>query len=406
MKLSDSHRTRQRALIPTGHDATSYVCVRSLARQGVGSIVASEKAGVPAAASRYCDEFVSLPPPREGLVAYRDALLELAAREDVRTVIPVRPEDCYVLSRYEDAFADHVSLVVPSMPQVTTVQDRLQLAAVAESAGVPVPETRLLADVDDWDDDLLIKSRYNVLTDAFIDGLTSDDIDVVKEIHHVVHDDPPEPDAVRRSMGHDPIVQEYIHSDDEFMFTGLYDHGEPLATFQHRQIRGNSYTGGGGVYRRSTDDPELERVGRALLAELDWHGLACIEYMRDADTGEYVLTEINPRMWQSLPSTVWAGADYPYYYWLAATGRADEIDCEYDVGVGTHMLRGELGYLVSVLTEESPYVERPSVPGTVWEIAASIAREPRFDYLALDDPGPFLAGVRTVLPDGVADRLP
>lgn len=406
MELSDSHRTRLRALIPTGHDATSYVCVRSLARQGVGSIVASEKSGVPAAASRYCDEFVSLPPPREGLVAYRDALLELAAREDVRTVIPVRPEDCYVLSRYEDAFAEHVSLVVPSMAQLTTVQDRLALAAVAESAGVPVPETRLLADVDDWDDDLLIKSRYNVLTDAFIDGLTPDDIDVVKEIHHVVREDPPDPDELRHSMGHDPIVQEFVHYDEEFMFTGLYDHGEPLATFQHRQIRGNSYTGGGGVYRRSTADAELEQVGRALLAELDWHGLACIEYMRDADTGEYVLTEINPRMWQSLPSTVWAGADYPYYYWLAATGRADEIDCEYDVGVGTHMLRGELGYLVSVLTEESPYVERPSVPGTVWEIAASIAREPRFDYLALDDPGPFLAGVRTVLPDGVADRLP
>ncbi|KPN32132.1 carbamoyl phosphate synthase-like protein [Halolamina pelagica] len=406
MELSDSHRTRLRALIPTGHDAASYVCVRSLARQGVGSIVASEKSGVPAAASRYCDEFVSLPPPREGLVAYRDALLELAAREDVRTVIPVRPEDCYVLSRYEDAFAEHVSLVVPSMAQLTTVQDRLELAAVAESAGVPVPETRLLADVDDWDDDLLIKSRYNVLTDAFIDGLTPDDIDVVKEIHHVVREDPPDPDELRRSMGHDPIVQEFVHYDEEFMFTGLYDHGEPLATFQHRQIRGNSYTGGGGVYRRSTADPELERVGRALLAELDWHGLACIEYMRDADTGEYVLTEINPRMWQSLPSTVWAGADYPYYYWLAATGRADEIDCEYDVGVGTHMLRGEMGYLASVLTEESPHVERPSVPGTVWEIASSIAREPRFDYLALDDPGPFIAGLRKVLPDGVDDRLP
>ncbi|WP_202593844.1 carboxylate--amine ligase [Halolamina rubra] len=404
--MPDSHSTGERALIPTGHDAASYTCVRSLARQGVGSVVASEKTGVPAAASRYCDEFVSLPAPREGLTAYRDALLDLAARDDVRTVIPVRPEDCYVLSRDEALFAEHVSLVVPTMAQLRNVHDRLRLAEIAESAGVPVPETRRLADVDDWNEDLLIKSRYNVLTDAYVDGLTPDDMDVVKDIHHVVRDDPPDPDAIRRSMGHDPIVQEFVHYDEEFMFTGLYDRGEPLATFQHRQIRGNSYTGGGGVYRRSTDDPELERVGRALLAELDWHGLACIEYMRDAETGEYVLTEINPRMWQSLPSTVRAGADYPYYYWLAATGRADEIDCEYDVGVGTHMLHGELGYLASVLTEESPHVERPSIPGTVWEIAASIVREPRFDYLALDDPGPFIAGVRRVLPDGVDERLP
>jgi predicted ATP-grasp superfamily ATP-dependent carboligase len=404
--VTDSHATSDRALIPTGHDAASYTCLRSLARQGIGSVVASEKAGVPAAASRYCAESVSLPDPREGLLAYRDALLDLAARPDVRTVMPVRPEDCYLLSRYEDAFAEHVSLVVPTMAQFATVNDRLRLAEVAEAAGVPVPETRRLSAVEDWDEDLLIKSRYNVLADGTVDGLGPDDVDVVKEIHHVLRDDPPDAAAIRRSMGHDPIVQEFVRYDDEFMFTGLYDRGEPLATFQHRQIRGNSYTGGGGVYRRSTYEPELERVGRALLAELDWHGLACIEYMRDAETGEYVLTEINPRMWQSLPSTVRAGADYPYYYWLAATGRADEIDCVYELGVGTHMLHGEVGYLASVLTEESPHVERPSIPGTLWEITASTAREPRFDYLALDDPGPFLAGLRTVLPDGVDERLP
>jgi hypothetical protein len=283
------------------------------------------------------------------------------------------------------------------MEQLRTVQDRLLLADAAEAAGVPVPETRLLSDVDGWDEDLLIKSRYNVLADAFLPDLGSDYVDVVKNVHHVVRGSRPDYEDIRVSMHHEPIVQEYVHNDGEYMFAGLYDDGEPLATFQHRQIRGDSYTGGGGVYRRSIYDEELERVGRALLDHLDWHGLACIEYMRDATTGEYVLAEINPRLWQSLPSTVRAGADYPYYYWLAATGRADRIENEYRLGVGTHMLHGELGYLQSVLTEQSPYVERPSVVGTVADIVTSIAREPRFDYLALDDPGPFLAGIKAVL---------
>lgn len=404
--MESARRARDRALIPTGHDASSYTCLRSLARRGIGAVVASDKEGVPAAASRYCAGTASLPDPRDGLLAYRDALLELAERDRVRTVIPVRPEDAYVLSRYADEFAAHVSLVVPTIDQLETVADRYRLATAAEDAGVPVPETRRLADVDEWDEDLLIKSRYNVLVDTYLDDLGPDDIDVVKDVVHVEPGEPPDVAAVRRSMRHDPIVQEFVHSDGEYMFTGLYDHGEPLATFQHRQIRGNSYTGGGGVYRRSIHDEELERVGRTLLDHLDWHGLACIEYMRDADTGEYVLTEINPRMWQSLPSTVRAGADYPCYYWLAATGRGDEIDHDYDLGVGTHMLHGELGYLRSVLAEDSPHVARPSVPGTVWAIASSIAREPRFDYLALDDPGPFLAGVRNALPDGLLDGLP
>lgn len=403
--MDPANEERERALIPTGYDGATCACVRSLARQGVGTIVASEKPDVPAAASRYCDESVALPPPRADLLAYRDALLALAEREDVRTIVPVRPEDSYVLSRYEASFAEHVSMVVPSMPQLERVFDRLQLAAAAEAAGVPVPETRRLSDVDDWTPELLIKSRYNVLTGASLDELGPADVDVVKDIHHVGRGETPDVARIRAEMGHDPIVQEFVHTDGEFMFTGLYDHGDPLATFQHRQIRGNSYTGGGGVYRRSIADPELEQVGRALLEELDWHGLACIEYMRDATTGEYVLTEINPRMWQSLPSTVRAGADFPWYYWLAATGHADAIDDGYDVGVGTHMLYGEFGYLMSVLRDDSPHVERPSVPGTLWEIVASIVREPHFDYLTLDDPGPFVSGLRRALPDGVGDGL-
>ena len=404
--MEDTNRGGDRALIPTGHDASSYTCVRSLARQGVGTVVASEKATAPAAASRYCEEAVSLPPPREGLLAYRDALLALAEREDIRTIIPVRPEDSYVLSRYTDAFTEHVSLVVPSMAQLDRVYDRLELAAAAEAADVPVPDTRRLSEVDDWSPELLIKSRFNVLADAYLPELGPDDVDVVKHIYHVGRGEMPDVEAIQTEMRHEPIVQAFVRTDGAFTFTGLSDRGDPLATFQHRQIRGNSYTGGGGVYRRSIRDPELERVGRALLSELDWHGLACIEYMRDAETGEYVLTEINPRMWQSLPSTVHAGADYPWYYWLAATGRADEIDDDYQIGVGTHMLHGEVGYLASVFTEESPHVARPSVPGTLWTIGASIAREPRFDYLRLDDPGPFFAGLRNALPTDALPELP
>lgn len=395
MESSSSATT---ALVPTGHEAASYVTVRSLSRRGVDTVVASEKDGVPAAASRFCSEAVSLPDPREELLAYRDALIDHAARDDVATVVPVRPEDGYLLSRYHRDFDGSVSLPVPTMRQLERVHDRLALADAAAAAGVPVPETRPLSSVSDWEQPLLVKSRYNVLADAYLEELGPEDVDVVKDLVHVDADQPPEGAVLRRTMRHEPIVQEFIPKDGEFVVGALYDHGTPLLTFQHEQIRGTSYTGGGGVYRQSMYDTELDAVARALLAELDWHGLACIEYMRDARTGEYVLTEINPRLWQSLPVAVRAGADFPYAYWLQATGRVDEIVDDYELGVGSHLLHGELGYLVSVLTEASPYVERPSVARTLWDVASSCISDPHFDYAAADDPGPFLAGVRSKLP--------
>ncbi|WP_135829226.1 carboxylate--amine ligase [Halorussus halobius] len=384
-------------LVPTGVAPYSYPCLRSLARRGVHTVAASERDHVPVFASRFCDETARLPSPEENLVAYAEALLDLAGREDVRTVIPIREHDAYVLSKHREAFADRVSLEVPDSETLARVHDRVELAAAAEAAGVPVPETRTLDAVDDWDDDYVIKSRYNLLADAYVDSYSASEAEEVGTVVHTGPGEEPDREELVAEMNHVPVVQEFVPYSDEYMFAALYDHGEPVATFQHEQIRGNSYTGGGGVYRESTYDPELERVARDLLAELDWHGLACIEYMEHAETGEFVLTEINPRMWQSLPSTVQAGADFPYHYWLQSQGRADEIEPDFELGVGSHLLYGELGYLASVLRDESPLVERPTLRETAWEIAESTYRQPRFDFLRLDDPRPFVHGVLRTL---------
>jgi hypothetical protein len=107
--------------------------------------------------------------------------------------------------------------------------------------------------------------------------------------------------------------------------------------------------------------------------------------------------EINPRFWTSLPFTIQAGVDFPYYYWLLATGRGDEIAADFDVGVAGHLLRGELLYLHSVLSEEYPLVERPSFGESVADIGTSLVRHPRFDYLSVDDPRPFVRDVRNTV---------
>ena len=380
-------------LIPMGLESKGYACARSPAQHGIRTIVASEYEKVPTGSSRFCDETVSLPSPKEDLLAYKDALLELAARPDVRTILPTRPQDTYLFSVYEPAFEEHVSLVTPPREMLQTVHDRARLAAAAEAAGVPVPETRLLSELTDHDSPKIVKSRYNLLAGEYLDTHAEGELTIDKTITHLDSGDELDREALVREMGHEPIVQEYIPSSHEYLFGALYDHGEPLATFQHRQIRGDSYTGGGGVYRKSTAIPELESVGRRLLDSLDYHGLACIEYMKHEETGEFYLTEINPRLWQSVPCAVRAGADFPWYYYLVATGRADEIDPEYKVDFGTHQLYGEVGHFVSLFTDSSDIVERPSIPGTAWQILRSCIAEPRFDDFRPDDLRPFFRAV-------------
>ncbi len=395
--MEEAETARDAAVIPVGFESGAYSCVRSLSRRGVYTIVASEHSDTPAAASRFCDEFVSIPSPYEDVLAYRDALVGLAARDDVATILPLRAQDAYVFARYAEVFEPYVSLVTPSSDLLETVFDRVKLVAAAADAGVPAPETRLLSDVDAWDRDLIIKSRYNLLTDEACSGFSPRDVATAKHVTHVAPNEAVNVEAVEAEMQHTPIVQEYIPSSYEYLFGALYDDGEPVTTFQHRQVRGDSYTGGGGVYREAIRDPDLERVGRALLDQLEYDGLACIEYMKHAETGEYVLTEINPRVWQSLATAVRAGADFPAGYWEVATEAPVRSDFQYEVGVGTHLLYGELEYLKSIVRDESPFVDRPSFPGTAWEIAASCVENPSFDMLRADDPRPFISGLVHVI---------
>jgi len=389
------------ALVPTGRELKSYACIRSLGRRGIDTVVASERPQLPHAASRYCTEPVRLASPPTDVPGYRDALLDVAARPEVRTAFPVRECDVYVFAKYRDAFEEHCSLVVPDLATLSRAHDRLQLAREAAAAGVPYAETRRLSAVETWDEAAVVKSRYNLLTGDYVDGHPADEMGEVKAVRTLAPGDEPDPEALRATMGHDPIVQAFVPQAEKILYTALWDDGEPLATYQHRQLRQNSWVGGGGVYRESARVRAVDEVASDLLSHLDWTGVACIEYVRDAETGEWKFLEINPRLWQSLPEAVRAGVDFPHHYWRRALGDPGPFDDDYETGVKCHIAYGEVAHLLSILRDDSPLLERPSVARTLWAIAASCVAHPRFDYLRADDPGLFLGGVRATLSTGV-----
>ena len=383
-------------IVPAINTASSTAALRSLGRRDVRTIAVSEKAAPPAFDSKYCDETVTVPDPATDLRAYEDALLELARRPDVRTVLPFREADVYALARNRSAFARHLGTPWPSLDALRRVQDRVELFDAAEAAGVPTPETRTVDEWDDWDRDVIVKPRYTVHATEYADRFAESHTQR-SSTRYVAPDEAPDREALVAEMGHVPLVQEFVPSSDEYGFFALYDRGEAVATFQHRQRRGWRYSGGPSAYRESVDIPDLEAAGLALLDALDWHGVAMVEFLRDPDTDEFRLMEVNPRFWSSLPFTVQAGVDFPYLYWSQATGLPVEGPIEYDVGTAGHLLRGELLHLRSILADDYPLVDRPPFARTALAVAASLVRHPRFDYLDVDDPGPFVRDVGEAL---------
>lgn len=394
---------RESVLLPINDSGSSISCVRSLGRQGVRTVAVSEHRDRPAFASRYCNEKIIIPSPYDDLIAYKDALLTVAKRPHVRTIVPHREMDSYVLAKYESEFEGHVETLWPSLEQVTKVQDRLRLAEVARDAGVPIPETWSFDEVDKWDRDLIIKPRYSFLTGEYVDSLSERDCEGKMEPVYVSPGVEPDLEAIQDEMhkpgvhipDHIPIVQERISgTEHEYGFRGLCENGTTVMTCQKRQIRAKSYVGGASAFRETMADPAIDELGRRILEHLDWHGLASVQFLWNETTDEYVFTEINPRVWASIEMDVLSGADFPYGHWLVATGRSDRIEPGYEIGIGNHLLIGELQYLTSVLRERYPSVERPSFRRALREVLSSCIEQPNFDYVHLDDPGPFVRGVR------------
>lgn len=375
--------------VPVVDSPSAVACIRALAKRGVDTVAVAEDESIPALASRYVDDVEFVPPFREDSDAYRDALLDVARSPDVCTVAAFREEDVAVLAHNHDAFAEHVEPMWPDAATLAPAHDRLRLAEAAREAGVAVPDTRLLGDVEDWDRRRVVKTRYGILLPEYVDDLAPEHAGVEGDVQFLTPGEEPDREAVRREFHHDPIVQEYVPGDEYAVWT-LYDHGTQVAACEKHQLRAYKYAGGTSICRETVDEPDLAAAGRALLDHLDWHGPASVQFKRHADTGEFVLLEINPRFWASLSCPVRAGLDFPYHFWQVATGRQAPTNPDCETGYATHLLRGELVHLHDVLRGSNPFVDPPPFWRRALAVAASCATQPHFDYLAPDDPAPFL----------------
>ncbi|WP_290814623.1 ATP-grasp domain-containing protein [Halovivax sp.] len=385
----------ERSVIVPAVAPSSLACIRSLSSRGVRTIAVSENETAPEFYSRYCDENYVVPDPAEDFLGYANALLELAKRNDVRAITPIREEDVWALSKYRSEFARAVTPLWPTVETLRRVYDRVELMEIAAAAGVGVPETQPFDEVDDWSRKQIVKPRYAILTADYVSALSPGEVVHPGSVRYLQPGSKPDRRSVFEEMGHEPIVQEYVPG-PEYALWALYDDGDVVATCHKHQLRGYSYAGNTSVARQTAVVPELEEVGRTLLDALDWHGPVSVQFKRDAGTDEFVLLEINPRFWVSLACAHQAGIDFAYYYWRLARGESVRPRSDYEAGITTHLLRGELLYLLSILRENNPLVEPPPLPAAVWEVASSIYRQPHFDYFSVTDPGPFVRDVLNV----------
>ncbi|MDQ6769221.1 MAG: ATP-grasp domain-containing protein [Gemmatimonadota bacterium] len=171
--------------------------------------------------------------------------------------------------------------------------------------------------------------------------------------------------------------------------------GELRAAFCHRRIREKPPSGGVSVLRESIPmNHDLLEASVGLLKDLEWQGVAMLEYKRETTTGTDYLMEINGRLWGSLQLAIDSGVDFPVLLVEAALGLPSHPVTEYRVGIRSQWEWGDVDNLLAVLFHSSDRLAlpagRPARIATIAEFFRALRTGTQSEVLRLSDPLPFI----------------
>ncbi len=76
--------------------------------------------------------------------------------------------------------------------------------------------------------------------------------------------------------------------------------GEVVSAYSHKRIRTFPEIGGVTVFSVCEYNKDIIDIGSTLLQQLNWDGVAMIEFLFDQPSGKWKMIELNPRLWGSI----------------------------------------------------------------------------------------------------------
>jgi predicted ATP-grasp superfamily ATP-dependent carboligase len=300
-----------------------------------------------------------------GADGYCEAVARLVAERRARVLLPITEGSTLALLERRELFPT-VRIPTAELGTFRRATDKALVLALAHTVGIAAPSQWTVSGAPDDIPDIP-PGQYPV---------------VIKPSRSVVGPDgarrkvgvsyAQSPEQLRRkiaALGTDAgplLIQTRIDGPGMGIFI-LRWRGEVLATFAHRRIREKPPSGGVSVLCESiAAPPDLIAKSTALLAALDWNGVAMVEYKQDSRTGQPYLMEINPRFWGSLQLAIDAGIDFPRYLVDLALGREINPAHSWDVGMRSRWRWGEVDHLITRLRRSAHELDLPpDTPGVI-----------------------------------------
>lgn len=337
-------------VLVTGADQRQGLAViRSLGRRGVSVVAAGPAHDSLGFCSRYATASWLYPSPAEQPEAFVKSLCEAASRFNVRLIVPVVESTVTVLNEHRDAIEDIAPLATASHEAVALSLDKRRQYLLAQQNDIPIPKTifpestrEMEHQIDGLHFPVVVKPNQKphgktALNDEFKVTFVSDRESLQKLLsvyfrHSIV-----------------PIVQELCIGHG-IGFGVLMHNGEPLACYQYHRGREFMPTGGVPVrYESMPIWPKVRDYSVRFLQAMGWEGVAQVEWKAIPGTQDVVLMEVNGRFWASLPGSLHAGMEFPFWLYESQLGRPRKHCKPYPVNIASRYLQADLKRLELVL---------------------------------------------------------
>lgn len=311
--------------------------------------------------SRYCD--IGLIAPPASAPTYPDRVLSLAIEFQPDLIFPVGFHSHAALLSIRHQLPRNVRTTISiSTDSFNVASNKAATYQLAQSLGIDVPldlTANYIAAIEQRAFDELHFPVF-LKAEAEAGGVTTALVHSVDQLQYQYA-------RIRDAFG-PVLIQEFIDSGPStFAHCGYFERGSSVIALQQWEVRSVPRHGGSGTRVRTFSDRNLSSKAEALLGALDWDGVAQVEF-KQRHTGEYVLMEVNPKMWASYALAYHAGYPIASLAVAHALGQSQEafherkkrnIDMVFPIREAKHVLNH--------LREENPL---RAMAAMVWPPAA------------------------------------
>lgn len=313
-----------------GADEGPLGVVRSLGRMDVPSIVIAERSDTPVAASKYVRAVIHVPEFTNHPERLLAAVEAIAAEYGRPILFPTADPDLLLLTRHEDRFPAKCEVMAPPYRLVSTLSNKERFVRLAMDQNLRVPRTTYVKD-----EQSLASICATIVLPAIvkpslpqswqIPGLAP----VVGDAKAIKVNSRAELASLSQAIARftfDFLIQEYVPGEDDEHFDvhAYFDrNSEVRAWFCGQKLRISPPHAGSGCFVVSRQEEAVVRLALDTLQKIGYRGIANLNFKRNAQTGQFWLLEINPRVsqWNILPAH--CGINLPYLAYLDAIGRLD-----------------------------------------------------------------------------------